>query len=79
MDNVVDKARYPLSAQLAEAARTWAAELAALPTVAVGYMKRNLNTGLRGSLSDVLDAVGLGLWWCESKSTRRWRQAGGLG
>jgi 2-(1,2-epoxy-1,2-dihydrophenyl)acetyl-CoA isomerase len=44
------------SAQLADAARAWAAELAALPTVAVGYMKRNLNTGLRGSLSDVLDA-----------------------
>ena len=44
------------SAQLAEAARAWAAELAALPTVAIGYMKRNLNTGLRASLSDVLDA-----------------------
>lgn len=43
-------------AQLAEAARAWAAELAALPTVALGYMKRNLNTGLRGSLADVLDA-----------------------
>jgi 2-(1,2-epoxy-1,2-dihydrophenyl)acetyl-CoA isomerase len=47
------------AAQLAEAARAWAAELAALPTVAVGYMKRNLNTGLRGSLSDVLDAEAL--------------------
>ncbi|MGL6111273.1 MAG: enoyl-CoA hydratase [Rubrivivax sp.] len=47
------------SAQLAEAARAWAAELAALPTVAVGYMKRNLNIGLRGSLSDVLDAEAL--------------------
>ena len=44
------------AAQLADAARAWAAELAALPTVAIGYMKRNLNTGLRGSLSDVLDA-----------------------
>lgn len=41
--------------QLAEAARAWAAELAALPTIAVGYMKRNLNVGLRGSLADVLD------------------------
>jgi 2-(1,2-epoxy-1,2-dihydrophenyl)acetyl-CoA isomerase len=40
---------------LAAAASAWAAELAALPTVAVGYMKRNLNVGLRGSLSDVLD------------------------
>jgi 2-(1,2-epoxy-1,2-dihydrophenyl)acetyl-CoA isomerase len=44
------------AARLADAARTWAAELAALPTVAVGYMKRNLNIGLRGSLADVLDA-----------------------
>ena len=41
--------------QLAEAARAWAQELAALPTVAIGYMKRNLNLGLRASLSDVLD------------------------
>ena len=47
------------SAQLAESAQAWAAELAALPTVAVGYMKRNLNIGLRGSLSDVLDAEAL--------------------
>lgn len=44
------------AAQLPEATRAWAAELAVLPTIAVGYMKRNLNTGLRGSLSDVLDA-----------------------
>ena len=44
------------AAQLADAARAWSAELAALPTVAIGYMKRNLNTGLRGSLADVLDA-----------------------
>ena len=42
--------------QLAAAASSWAAELATLPTVAVGYMKRNLNVGLRGSLNDVLDA-----------------------
>jgi len=41
--------------QLAEAARAWAAELAALPTIAIGYMKRNLNLGLRASLADVLD------------------------
>lgn len=44
------------AAQLAQAAQAWAAELAALPTIAIGYMKRNLNAGLRGSLSDVLDA-----------------------
>jgi 2-(1,2-epoxy-1,2-dihydrophenyl)acetyl-CoA isomerase len=51
--------RSVAAAQLAEAARAWAADLAALPTVAVGYMKRNLNVGLRGSLSDVLDAEAL--------------------
>jgi 2-(1,2-epoxy-1,2-dihydrophenyl)acetyl-CoA isomerase len=44
------------AAQLADAARAWAAELAALPTVAIGYMKRNLNTGLRAGLAEVLDA-----------------------
>jgi 2-(1,2-epoxy-1,2-dihydrophenyl)acetyl-CoA isomerase len=44
------------AAQLPDAARAWAAELAALPTIAIGYMKRNLNVGLRGSLSEVLDA-----------------------
>ncbi|HOB93835.1 MAG TPA: enoyl-CoA hydratase [Aquabacterium sp.] len=44
------------AAELPAAAAAWAAELAALPTVALGYMKRNLNAGLRGSLSDVLDA-----------------------
>ena len=41
--------------RLQEEARAWAAELAALPTIAIGYMKRNLNVGLHGSLSDVLD------------------------
>ena len=44
------------AAQLADAAKAWAAELAALPTVAVGYMKRNLNLGLHASLAEVLDA-----------------------
>jgi hypothetical protein len=24
-------------------------------------------------MADILDAVGLGLWWTESRSTRRWR------
>ena len=44
------------AAQLAAAASAWAAELAALPTIAVGYMKRNLNVGLQGTLAQVLDA-----------------------
>ena len=42
--------------KLAQAAREYALELGALPTIAVGYMKRNLNVAQRGSLSDVLDA-----------------------
>lgn len=42
--------------QLAKAAHAYALELAALPTIAVGYMKKNLNTALRGTLSDTLDA-----------------------
>ncbi len=48
--------RVAPAAELEQAARQWAQELAALPTVALGYMKRNLNLGLRASLSDVLDA-----------------------
>ena len=48
--------RMVSSADLPRAASAWAAELAALPTVAVGYMKRNLNVALRGSLADVLDS-----------------------
>lgn len=44
------------AAQLAAAASAWAAELAALPTIAMGYMKRNLTAGLQGSLADALDA-----------------------
>ena len=43
------------AAQLPEAAKAWATELAALPTSALGYMKRNLNVGMRSSLSDTLD------------------------
>lgn len=29
-------------------------------------------------MADILDAVGLGVWWHESRSTRRWKQAEGL-
>jgi 2-(1,2-epoxy-1,2-dihydrophenyl)acetyl-CoA isomerase len=42
-------------ADLAQAARAYAQELAALPTVAIGYMKRNLNAAGRQSLSEVMD------------------------
>lgn len=48
--------RVTPAAELPQAAQQWARELAMLPTVALGYMKRNLNLGLRASLSDVLDA-----------------------
>ncbi len=44
---------------LPDAATQWAQELAALPTIAIGYMKKNLNVGMRGSLADVLDAEAL--------------------
>ena len=44
------------SDQLAQAAQAFAQELAALPTIAVGYMKKNLNVAMRGSLSDTLDS-----------------------
>lgn len=48
--------RVAPAAQFAAAAQALAAELAALPTLAVGYMKKNLNVALRGSLNDVLDS-----------------------
>ena len=47
--------RVTTSEDLEQEANSYAAELAALPTLAVGYMKKNLNSALKGSLSDVLD------------------------
>jgi len=44
----------PLAA-LESAARDYAAQLAGLPTVALGYMKKNLNAALTGDLHAVLD------------------------
>jgi 2-(1,2-epoxy-1,2-dihydrophenyl)acetyl-CoA isomerase len=41
--------------QLAQAAAEYARELASLPTIAVGYMKRNLNAAMQNSLAEVLD------------------------
>ena len=40
---------------LAQAAADWARYLAGLPTVAIGYMKRNLNAAEHGTLHEVLD------------------------
>lgn len=45
---------YP-AADLPDQARAFARKLAALPTVAIGYMKRNLNAANEASLSQVLD------------------------
>jgi 2-(1,2-epoxy-1,2-dihydrophenyl)acetyl-CoA isomerase len=47
--------RVTTAEDLEQEANSYAAELAALPTLAVGYMKKNLNAALKGSLSDVLD------------------------
>ena len=44
------------AAQLAEAASAWARELASGPTVALGFMKANLNVALEGTLAQTLDS-----------------------
>jgi 2-(1,2-epoxy-1,2-dihydrophenyl)acetyl-CoA isomerase len=41
--------------QLESEAQAFATHLAGLPTIAVGYMKKNLNAAQHGSLSDVMD------------------------
>ena len=42
--------------ELPAAAAAYARELADLPTIAVGYMKKNLNVAMRSGLSDVMDS-----------------------
>lgn len=54
---IVDKAAP--AAELQAAAADYARYLASLPTVAIGYMKRNLNLALHASLSEVLDIEAL--------------------
>ncbi len=56
--------RVAASADLPVAAATFASELASLPTVALGYMKKNLNTAMHGSLNDVLDREALHMIRC---------------
>ena len=51
--------RVATSDELDAAAAAFATQLAALPTVAVGYMKKNLNAAQHGSLSDVMDLEAL--------------------
>ncbi|HEY2483368.1 MAG TPA: enoyl-CoA hydratase-related protein [Caulobacteraceae bacterium] len=41
--------------ELPAAAERWARRLASLPTLAVGYMKRNLNAAAHATLAEVLD------------------------
>lgn len=45
--------------ELPAAAAAYAKYLAGLPTVAIGYMKRNLNTAAHATLSEVLDTEAL--------------------
>ncbi len=47
--------RVATAERLETEAAAFATELAALPTVAVGYMKKNLNAAQHGTLSDVMD------------------------
>jgi 2-(1,2-epoxy-1,2-dihydrophenyl)acetyl-CoA isomerase len=47
-----------------EAVARFARELASLPTVAVGYMKKNLNAAYGGSLSDTFDREALHMVRC---------------
>jgi 2-(1,2-epoxy-1,2-dihydrophenyl)acetyl-CoA isomerase len=46
--------RVAAAADLPAAALAFAQELAALPTIALGYMKKNLNLGLHATLPEVL-------------------------
>jgi 2-(1,2-epoxy-1,2-dihydrophenyl)acetyl-CoA isomerase len=43
------------AAELAEAGADWARYLAGLPTIAIGYMKKNLNAAEHVTLSELLD------------------------
>ena len=42
-------------AEIVAAGAAWARQLAALPTIAIGYMKRNLNAAQHSTLAEVLD------------------------
>ena len=45
-------------------ARAYARHLAELPTVAIGYMKKNLNAAANGTLSDVFDLEAMHMMRC---------------
>ena len=45
-------------------AKAYAEHLASLPTVAIGYMKKNINASQHGSLSDVFDLEAMHMMRC---------------
>ena len=49
VNHVYDAGEFPAQVE------AWARRLAQLPTIALGYMKKNLNAAERGSLAEVLD------------------------
>ena len=51
---------FPAATFAADAA-AYARKIADLPTIALGYMKKNLNTAQHGSLHDVLDREAMGM------------------
>ena len=56
--------RVANAAEYDEAVAEFAQELASLPTVAVGYMKKNLNAAYGGSLADTFDREALHMVRC---------------
>ena len=49
VNHVYSADEYPAAVEM------WARRLAGAPTIALGYMKKNLNAAERGSLAEVLD------------------------
>ena len=56
--------RVTTKQEFASELKTLAHELATLPTIAVGYMKKNLNAAYGGSLSDTFDREALHMMRC---------------
>ena len=56
--------RVASAATFAKASRAYAEHLASLPTIAIGYMKKNLNAAANGTLSDVFDLEAMHMMRC---------------